>query len=222
MSAGPMIDWRLINTVLLDMDGTLLDLHFDNYFWQEYVPQRYAEHHGLAPDEAQQRIMALYREKVGTLDWYCVDHWTHTLQLDIPHLKEEVAHLIAVRPGVPHFLESLRRHGKHVALVTNAHRKSLTLKMSRTNLQSHFDQMISSHELGYPKEDPLFWKALHDVVPYEESRTLFIDDNLPVLRCAQSAGIAHLLTIQRPDSRLPAHETEEFIALQSFSQIQPG
>ena len=38
-----MIDWNAINTVLLDMDGTILDLHFDNYFWKEYVPQKYAE-----------------------------------------------------------------------------------------------------------------------------------------------------------------------------------
>ena len=26
-----MINWQQIDTVFLDMDGTLLDLHFDNY-----------------------------------------------------------------------------------------------------------------------------------------------------------------------------------------------
>ena len=28
-----------VDTVLLDMDGTLLDLAFDNYFWQKLVPE---------------------------------------------------------------------------------------------------------------------------------------------------------------------------------------
>ena len=40
-----MINWKNIDTVLLDMDGTLLDLHFDNHFWQTFVPLRYAQQH---------------------------------------------------------------------------------------------------------------------------------------------------------------------------------
>ncbi|MCP4043692.1 MAG: haloacid dehalogenase, partial [Gammaproteobacteria bacterium] len=36
----PVINWNSIHTVLLDMDGTLLDLHFDNQFWLEHVPLR--------------------------------------------------------------------------------------------------------------------------------------------------------------------------------------
>ena len=48
-----MIDWDDIDTVLLDMDGTLLDLHFDNFFWMHYMPRRYAEIHQR--DEADSR-----------------------------------------------------------------------------------------------------------------------------------------------------------------------
>ncbi|HBT55971.1 MAG TPA: haloacid dehalogenase, partial [Pseudomonas sp.] len=33
-----MLNWNAIDTVLLDMDGTLLDLHFDNHFWLEHMP----------------------------------------------------------------------------------------------------------------------------------------------------------------------------------------
>ena len=40
-AAGGRPDWRAIDTVLLDMDGTLLDLRFDNYFWLELVPRKY-------------------------------------------------------------------------------------------------------------------------------------------------------------------------------------
>jgi putative hydrolase of the HAD superfamily len=47
--AAAAIDWSRIDTVLLDMDGTLLDLRFDNWFWQELIPSRYAAAHGLSP-----------------------------------------------------------------------------------------------------------------------------------------------------------------------------
>ena len=207
-----MIDWDAIDTVLLDMDGTLLDLHFDNHFWQEHVPVCYAERHGLPHAEARSRLGGLYR----------VDFWTRELQLDIARLKEEVAHLIAVHPDVPRFLEALRRHGKGVALVTNAHRKSLSLKMARTGLQVHFDLLITSHEVGLPKEDPTFWPALRAVLPYDPARTLLIDDSLPVLRAARQGGIAHLLAACRPDTRQPEKDVGEFAALRHFAEIMPA
>ncbi len=217
-----MIDWQAIDTVLLDMDGTLLDLHFDNHFWQEHVPVRYAEKHGLPLTRAHQLLSDTYRAKAGTLDWYCVDYWTRELQLDIVRLKEEVAHLIAVHPGVPRFLDALRTAGKGAALVTNAHRKSLSLKMARTGLQVHFDLLVTSHEVGLPKEDAAFWPALRATVPYDPARTLLIDDSLPVLRAARAAGIAHLLAVCRPDSRQPDKDVGEFAALRHFIDILPG
>ena len=216
-----MIDWHGVDTVLLDMDGTLLDLHFDNHFWQEHVPARYAERHGLPPAEARRRLVDVYRAKAGTLDWYCVDFWTRELQLDIARLKEEVAHLIAVHPDVPRFLQALRSAGKGVALVTNAHRKSLSLKMARTGLAAHFDLLITAHEVGLPKEEPAFWPALRAVLPYDPARTLLIDDSLPVLRAARQAGIAHLLAVYRPDTRQPDKAVEEFAALRHFAEIMP-
>ena len=216
-----MIDWTAIDTVLLDMDGTLLDLHYDNHFWQEYVPVRYAERHGLAHPEAHRRLTEIYRAKAGTLEWYCVDYWTRELQLDIVRLKEEVAHLIAIHPDVQPFLDALRRAGKGVALVTNAHQKSLSLKMARTGLQVHFDLLISSHEIGRPKEDPAFWADLHARLPYDPARTLLIDDSLPVLRAARAASIAHLLAACRPDTRQSEKDVAEFDALRHFAEIMP-
>jgi len=53
-----MIPWGDINTVFLDMDGTLLDLNFDNHFWLEHVPQRYAEARGLEPAAAKVELLA--------------------------------------------------------------------------------------------------------------------------------------------------------------------
>ncbi len=129
------VPWSRIDTVLLDMDGTLLDLHFDNHFWLEYVPQRYAVARGISEAAARKELMARYQDIQGTLDWYCVDHWTRQLGLDIALLKEEVDHLISVHPHVTDFLDLLQRAGKSRVLVTNAHQKSLDLKMRRTQLR---------------------------------------------------------------------------------------
>src|SRR3990170_1517786 len=123
-----MINWNAIESVFLDMDGTLLDLHFDNHFWREYVPQRFAERHGLDIEAAKADLFPRFRAVEGTMDWYCVDYWSRELNLDIAVLKQELHHLISVHPYVVEFLDAIRGHGKRVVLVTNAHRKSLALK----------------------------------------------------------------------------------------------
>lgn len=217
-----MLDWSRIQTVLLDMDGTLLDLYYDNHFWREHVPLRYAEKQKISLDEARRELAGRYHHRAGTLEWYCVDFWSGELGLDIARLKEEVAHLIAIHPDVPEFLEAARHAGKRVALVTNAHRKSLDLKMQRTGLEGFFDALHSSHDLGLPKENPAFWIRLQEREPFDPESTLLVDDSLPVLRSAQAYGIAHLLAVRLPDTRLPEKDPEEFRAIHTFRDVMAG
>ncbi len=216
-----MILWDDIDTVLLDMDGTLLDLHFDNHFWLEHMPRRYAELHGLSEEEATAELLARYRKVEGTMNWYCLDYWSQELGMDIPLLKEEVDHLIAIHPHVPEFLDELRAAGKRVTLVTNAHGKSLALKMEKTQLGGHFDAIICAHDLGLPKEEPAFWEKLKTVEPYVTERTLLVDDSLSVLRSAREYGMGFLLAVYQPDSRQPVREIDEFEAIHHFTDIMP-
>lgn len=214
-------DWNTIDTVLLDMDGTLLDLNFDNHFWQRHLPQRYAEHHGLDHDTVRSELMTRFKAHEGTLPWYSVDFWSDQLAIDLMLLKEEVAHLIDIHPGVLEFLAAARAGGKRLLLVTNAHHKSLDLKMQRTGLAMHFDAMITSHELGLPKEDVAFWDALRAVQPFDPVRTLLVDDTLSVLDSAQRYGIAELRSIARPDTQLPERAGLRYAALNSFLDLLP-
>lgn len=217
-----MIDWARIQTVFLDMDGTLLDLHYDNHFWREHVPVRFAEKHGISQDEARSTLNASYGSKAGTLEWYCVDFWSRELGLDIAELKQEVAHLIAIHPDVVEFLQAARAAAKRVVLVTNAHRKSLDLKMRATGLESFFDALHTSHDIGLPKENPAFWIGLQEREPFEPDATLLVDDSLPVLRSAQAYGIGHLLAVRFPDTKMPEKNPEEFDAIHSFRDVMIG
>jgi len=216
-----VIDWQRIETVLLDMDGTLLDLNFDNHFWQEHVPLRYSELHGIDVDAAKNILYPKFRSAEGTLDWYCVDYWSSQLGLDIPKLKKEVNHLIAIHPHVVDFLEAVNSSGRRLLLVTNAHVKALEIKMEQTQLAGHFDHIVVSHDLGVPKETRQFWEKLKAIEPYVEQSTLLVDDSLPVLRAAKAYGIGQLLAIRKPDTRREEKDVQEFDAIYHFSEIMP-
>jgi len=215
------LDWPTIRTVFLDMDGTLLDLHFDNYFWREHVPLRYAQMHGLDLMQAKEDLFPRFQKAEGTMEWYCVDYWSNELGLDIAMLKEEVDHLIAVFPHVTDFLDAVRKNGLRVVLVTNAHGKSLALKMDRSRLGGHFDALICSHDFGIPKENPEFWIRLQDRESFDRQSTLLVDDSLSVLRSAEQYGIRHLLAVLQPDTRGPVRDIVEYPAIHSFLEIMP-
>ena len=135
-------DWNLIDTALLDMDGTLLDKHFDDYFWEEFVPEQYAAKHNLPVDTAREKLLNRYRLEEGELNWTDLDFWSKELGLDIPTLKEQVDHLIQIHPYVIPFLSFLKESEKRVYLVTNAHSKTLNLKMNKTKIGHYFDQVL--------------------------------------------------------------------------------
>ncbi|HQV21897.1 MAG TPA: GMP/IMP nucleotidase, partial [Agitococcus sp.] len=109
-----MIDWSVIDTVLLDMDGTLLDLHFDNYFWQIHVPEQYGQQHGLTLQESQTQLAPRFAAQQGSLNWYCLDYWTQDLGLDIVQLKHNIQERISLRADALDFLEALAASNKQV------------------------------------------------------------------------------------------------------------
>lgn len=216
------IDWQQIDTVLLDMDGTLLDLHFDNFFWQHHLPAAYATQRCVDKIEAEKDLFARFRAVQGTLDWYCLDYWRTELGLDLIALKREIQHLIAVRPGVWEFLKFLQIQGKRSILVTNAHRESLALKMELTGMAPWLDRLISTHDVGYPKEDQLFWRALSVKEPFDPVRTLFIDDTPRILHAASQFGIRHLWSIQQPDSQAKSSPPSIYPQVCSFYPLVVG
>ena len=214
-----MLQWQQIDTVLLDMDGTLLDLYFDNYFWLTHLPMRYAQIHNKDVNQVKQELKASYQALQGQLKWYCFDYWAETLDLDIMQLKHEVSELIQIRESVPEFLSALKQANKKIVLLTNSHPKGMHLKLNKTELTDYFDKIVSTHEFGVSKESQKLWQALQAKEGFDKTRTLFIDDSLDILHAAKTFGIKHLIAIANPDSRQPSRTITEFDSIEDYWQL---
>jgi len=216
-----MIRWEAIDTVLLDMDGTLLDLHYDNTLWNQLLPTRYSEAHRLSEEAARSHLFSHMHEHHGQLTFYCLDHWAEFTSINIVGLHEELVQLIRFRPNAERFLLWLKNNGKRSLLVTNAHRDSLSVKDAHSGIVGLLDADVSCHDYGSPKETRAFWENLMQEHPYDPERTLLIDDNESVLEAANRYGIAHLLTLLQPDSKLQKRLDTRFPGIHHFDEIMP-
>jgi HAD superfamily hydrolase (TIGR01509 family) len=211
--------WDDITWVLLDMDGTLLDKHFDDYFWETLVPEEYARRQQIDLALARDLLFARYQREEGTLNWTDIDFWSRELDLDIPALKEGIRHLIEVHPDTEDFLNFLRLKEKRVALVTNAHYKTLNLKMTHTGLLGYFDEVVSSFDLGAPKEEVRFWEVLHDRLHFNGNHALLVDDNAESLTAARAFGIKYPYFKAKSSSRQEAADHPDFPSIESFLEL---
>jgi 5'-nucleotidase len=215
----PDFSWVDIDTVLLDMDGTLLDKYFDDFFWEEYVPKIFAEEHQLTSEQARKELLKRYQLVESTLQWTDLDYWSEQLGLDIPELKCKVDHLIQVHPFVIDFLRFLRTMDKQVHLITNAHSKTLEIKLRKTELGSWFDRIICAEEVGEAKEHPIFWNKLEEMLHYDRKRTLLADDTAKVLRSAKAYDMGYLIFVARPSSRQPVRFSHEYPSIVAFDEL---
>lgn len=214
-----MIPLEDIKYVLLDMDGTLLDKYFDDFFWEHLVPEKYADKHNITFGKAKEELFKRYKAHERTLNWTDIDFWSSDLDLDIPALKEQIKHLIEVHPYVEDFLKMLKAQKKEVYLVTNAHYKVLDIKLKKTNIGAYFDRCITSFEIGYPKELLQFWKEIEKIIQFDKDKTLFIDDNVEILQTAKDFGLKYLLLKTRANSKKKDIPQNDFTILKDFKEL---
>ena len=215
----PAPDWSACDTLLLDMDGTVLDLAFDNYFWRELVPRCLAREQGRPHAPVREELFERYAGKQGTLDWYCLDYWTEALGLDLRALKAASSHRIRFLPGARGFLRAALASGKRLVLVTNAHGVTLEIKRGVAGLDRFFQACVTSHDYGHAKEHAAFWPLLQADLRFDPERTLFVDDSQPVLNAAAAFGIRHVVAVRRPDTRQPSNQVAEHRAVDGIHEL---
>ena len=215
------VDWNQIDTILLDLDGTLLDLNFDLHFWLKYLPKVYSEKHNISFEDSKNIIISMLDSQEGKITWYCLDYWEEKLNFDIMKLKADIADLIQVHNHVLNFLNVARAKKKRIYLVTNAHRKGIALKMKMSKLEGYFDEIISSHDFGVIKQEQKFWEQLSTVIQFDNARTIFFDDSRDVLEAASTFKIKNVIAISKPSSMIDKKIVPGFINIESFLEVMP-
>ena len=219
LSPQHSINWDEIDDVLLDMDGTLLDRHFDNFFFEEELPRRYAALHGVQFEESRDTLMAMYRSVEGELAWTDLHYWTKRVGIDVVALHRELDHMIGFLPGAEEFLRYLRRLGKRVTIVTNAHEAGVSVKTAKTGLDQHVDRIVNAFEVGFLKMRQEYWPHCQRLLEFDPTRSLFMDDDEGCLIAAQQFGVAHLIHSAKSSSQLPPAPLAQFVSVTSFSSL---
>ncbi|CUS32274.1 putative HAD-like hydrolase, purine nucleotidase [Candidatus Nitrospira nitrosa] len=221
-SPQPYFDWSQIDDVLLDMDGTLLDRHFDNFFFDEELPRRYAALHRLSFQESRDRLMAMYRSVEGELAWTDLNYWTRRVGIDVVAMHKELDHMIGFLPGAEEFLRHLQQLGKRVTIITNAHSTGVSVKISKTGLDRYVDRIVDAFEVGYLKMRPEYWPNCQRLLGFDPSRSLFMDDDEGCLTAAKAFGVAHLVHSAKSSSELPPAPLPQFFSVTGFTSLLNG
>ena len=219
MNLDPKTALQRTETLMLDMDGTLLDLAYDNYIWKDLVPRHYAVQNDMAFEEARDHLFGQYQAVSGDLKWYCLDHWCERLGVDVVQLHRDADDRIDYLPGALEFLKAVQKKDMRVLLVTNSHPDTLELKDAVTGLGEYFDGVFTSHNYGHAKESQAFWHALQDDIGFDIDTTMFVDDSQPVLRSAAEYGLEMLVTVTRPDTTRPVKEGSEFRGVETVEDL---
>jgi putative hydrolase of the HAD superfamily len=212
-------DWERVTHVLVDMDGTLLDRHFDNFFFEEELPRRYAKKHAIGVEDAKERLFRLYRAVEGELQWTDLHYWSRTLDIDVVAMTKEFNHMIGFLPGAVEFLREVRERGTPVILVTNAHAAGVEIKVSRTGLDRLVDRIVNAFDVGYLKMRAEFWPACRRLIGFEPSGTLYIDDDEACLEAARGYGIGLIYHSAKSSSQLPPQRSSRYPSIESLPAL---
>ena len=206
-------------TLMMDMDGTILDLAYDSHIWLKLIPNIYAEKMNISIDDASSILQKKVLKMENSLKWYCIDHWSELLYIDILRVHELEKDEIRYLPGAESFLKKVSKSEIRAILVTNSHRDTLNLKIKETGLDKYFNDIYISHDFDAQKENQLFWKRFQSVENFVKNKTIFVDDNVNVLKSAEKFGLGSLIQILYPDTSSAEIKKSKFKGIRNLTQL---
>lgn len=168
-----------IKAVSFDMDGTLVDDWFVEYFWFRVIPELYAEKYGIGFEDAWRRVVIEYDE-IGDRDirWYLPEYWIERFRLDVDlkHLMEKVEPLVKYFEDVEPTLAQL--HGRYIIVVaSNASKEFVEIETRR--MRKYIDGLFSSvTDLNKVRKDSEFYRYVAEQIGVKPPEVLHVGDNL--------------------------------------------
>jgi len=205
--------------MLVDMDGVILDNTYDNNFWQNQIPGVISKNKNISFEDAKRLAVQIFNYKKNTKDWYDVDYWSNMLNVDIEAEKRSSISFdrIQLYEGVTETLNKLKNNFILI-LITNAHRKTLNIKLEKYDLNPYFENMICAHELHYVKENIQLWYMLKSRFKLDYTKTLLIEDTINNIKVGLSAGISQAVYLGDESYE----DSKKILKLSSINDIFPA
>ena len=205
--------------MLVDMDGVILDNTYDNNFWQNQIPGVISKNKNISFEDAKRLAVQIFNYKKNTKDWYDVDYWSNMLNVDIEAEKRSSISFdrIQLYEGVTETLNKLKNNFRLI-LITNAHRKTLNIKLEKYDLNPYFENMICAHELHYVKENIQLWYMLKSRFKLDYTKTLLIEDTINNIKVGLSAGISQAVYLGDENYE----DSKKILKLSSINDIFPA
>ena len=180
----------MINTVLFDFDGTLVNTNDVIIASWQHTYMYY-----LGREESLEKITAC-----------CGEPLLLTMEREFPEVdpresaevyrnfqKENADELVKIFPGIKELLESLKTDGFRMGVVTSRTRESAQRYMDMFGIGDYFEEMVSCDDtdIHKPNPEPILLCLKKMGITAEEA--LMVGDSPFDIKCANNAGVKSVL-----------------------------
>jgi pyrophosphatase PpaX len=188
-----------IQTVLFDLDGTLIDsvrLILDSY------------HHTLAAHGVAPRADEDWLRGVGTPLHVQFAEWRDergTLEAMIATYREfNLAHhdrMVTVYPGVVAAVGAIRAAGRRTGLVTSKNRQGAMRGLTLVRLEATMDVLVCADEVTHPKPHPEPVEKAVALLGADPATTVYVGDSIHDMISGRAAGVRTAAALWGPFRR---------------------
>jgi len=123
------------------------------------------------------------------------------IELKNGHYEEAVRRSMQLVPGAGEFVEAAALEGVRLGIVSGALRKEIELVLELAGLRAHFDTIVAAEDVTVCKPDPQGYLTGLRALELVPARCVIVEDSLPGLAAARSAGIrCAMLTTSHDDA----------------------
>ncbi|HUI45256.1 MAG TPA: HAD family phosphatase [Nitrospirota bacterium] len=209
---------NLITAVLVDFGGVLAEEGFLEGM------RAIGRKNGLDPDEFFKTVDSLIYETgylTGNADeaffWNAVRKRTGIGGAD-HDLRAEILDRFVLRPDMLALMDSLRRRGIAVAMLSDQTNWLEEIDRS-TSLFSHFDRVFNSYRMEKSKRDSSVFDYVCASLDVEPQKVLFVDDNISHIARARRRGLHTIHFVSREDCK---NQLKNYFPGMTSVEILPG